>query len=114
MRNNVEIFTIFLIYFILTIFYIFQINKYKIVYHLFTNPLWFFSFIIIILWNIYIFKFNAIGLIQEDSSRLQDMKNATFHGAIGFIIALFAHIDVTIPVFWLILLITYHIGIKDI
>ena len=42
------------------------------------------------------------------------MKDATIHGIIGFIIALFAHIDITIPVFWLIVLISYHIGIKDI
>ena len=114
MRNNVKIFIVFLIYFILTIFYIFHTNKHKIVHNLFRNPLWVFSFILIVLWSIYILKFNAIGLIYEDSSRLEDMKDATIHGIIGFIIALFAHIDVTIPVFWLILLISYHIGIKDV
>ena len=110
MRNNVKIFIIFLIYFILTIFYIFKMNKHKIIHHLFINPFWIISFILIILWTIFVFKFNAIGLIDKDSSRLEDMKDATIHGIIGFIISLFAYIDVTIPVFWLILLISYYFG----
>jgi len=114
MGNNLEISIIFLVYTILTMFYIFHTHKYKLVQHLFSNPFWLVSFIIIILWSIYVFKFNAVGLLHNDSKRLQDMKDATLHGGIGFIIALFAHIDVTIPVFWLILLISYHVGIINI
>tara|TARA_Y100000389_G_C17444908_1_gene510956 strand:+ start:1774 stop:2106 length:333 start_codon:yes stop_codon:yes gene_type:complete len=108
MKNNLKLFLIFSLYIVLTTAYIIHKHKYKNIKALIADPFFIISLSMIILWIIYIYYFNGYGLINNE--KLYNIKTATFHGMIAFIIALFAHIDVTIPVFWLILLISYHIG----
>ena len=96
----------------MTLGLIFYKKKHIELLKLIKRPEWTISLIIISLWSLYILKFNAYTLLDETPQEKRKFKIATIHAIIAFIIALFAYIDLTIPVFWLVLFVVYYIG-KD-
>ena len=102
----------FVIYIILTLSLIIYKKKHIELIKLFFRPEWSISFILIIGWSLYILKYNAYGLLKEHND-LKKFKRATTHSIIAFIIALFAYIDLTIPTFWFVWIISFYIEKGD-
>ena len=63
----------------------------------------------IVLWSLAIFQFDGLNMFNKSSSTLKQLKKATIHGIIAFIIATLAYIELTTPTFWLVVLIAYYI-----
>lgn len=108
MNLNTDLHISFVIYIIFTLSLIVYKKKHIELFKLFFRPEWTISLILIITWSIYILKYEAYGLLQS-SDDLKKFKKATTHGIIAFIIALFAYIDLTIPAYWFIWLISFFL-----
>ena len=77
---------------------------------LLNRPEWTISIIIISLWSLYILKYDVYNLLDETPTEKRKFKKATIHALVGFIIAVLAYIDLTIPVFWLVWLVVYYLS----
>ena len=89
----------FILFLALTIFAIHHGKKYNLIYQSFNNPYWIISILIIIIWCTYIF-YNADNIDPREVV-------ATQAALVAFIIAYFAHLDLTISAFWLVWLVSY-------
>ena len=72
-------------------------------YHKFFIP----SLIIIFLWCIFVFVLKGHPFMNEKHPAVKTLEKSTHAGLFALIIALFAYIDIVIPVFWLVLLIHF-------
>lgn len=69
--------------------------------HLYNNIVWLVSFIFIIIWSVFILKFNGNSIFYKiDETHLEDYRTATKKAILAFIIAIFAFLEVTIPAYW--------------
>jgi hypothetical protein len=110
--TNTNIHLVFAVYVTLTGLLIVYKKKHIELIQLLLRPEWTISFIIIVLWSVYILKYDMFGYLNKDPDALKGFRAATSHGIIAFVIALFAYIDLTIPTFWFIWFISYYID-KD-
>ena len=99
-----------LIFFILlTTSLIIYRGKLNALIQLVTLPDWILSFLVIIIWCLYIFKFNAFNIFNKQPDELKNFRRATTHAIIALIIALFTHLGLTIPTFWFVLIVAYFL-----
>ena len=66
---------------------------------------------VIIIWCLYIFQFNAFNIFNKQPHELENFKRATIHAIIALIIAIFTYIGLTIPTFWFVLIVAYFIEV---
>lgn len=102
-HKKINLIISFILFLALTIFAIHHGNKYHLIYKSFNNSYWKISILIIIIWCSYIF-FNADNLDPREVT-------ATQAALVAFIIAYFAHLDLTISAFWLVWLVSYFFNI---
>ena len=100
----------FVIFIIMTLALMFYRKKHLKLLKLLKRPEWTISIIIISLWSLYILKYNANDSLDDLPKEKKKFKKATIHALVGFIIAVLAYIDLTIPVFWLIWFVVYYLS----
>ena len=77
---------------------------YKLIhYHKFFIP----SLFIIFLWCIFVFILKGHPFMNSNHPAIITLQKSTHSGLFALIIALFAYIDIVIPVFWMVLLIHF-------
>ena len=91
------------IFLLLTFRHLYLSNKYKKLIKLFLTPAWLISFIIIVIWCIYVFHFYN----ENDKEKI---KESTKKAIIGFIIAILSSLDISTTVFWLIFIVSYYLS----
>tara|TARA_B100001063_G_scaffold247188_1_gene291133 strand:+ start:6555 stop:6914 length:360 start_codon:yes stop_codon:yes gene_type:complete len=74
-------------------------NELSLLYDLFANPHWLFHTIAIIIFSIWILKYDGVGVFHE-KKHLERAKDAVKKAVIAFIIALCAYLDISTVVFW--------------
>jgi hypothetical protein len=67
------------------------------------------GFIIAIAWTIFILVFGGANYFTDDDEIYNSYIEATKHGVLAIIIALFAKIELIIPVFWLVWLVAFYL-----
>ena len=78
---------------------------------LITNPRWFSLFILSIIWSIYILVFKGKGMIKDnDKKTLERHIEATKKAIVALIIAIFAYIDITIAVYWVVWIMAFYLS----
>ena len=92
LSNNIPIIFVTL----MSIFQIYRNNKYQEIIDLFKNIKWLINFIIILLFLVYV-------RLSKNSKLISASKKAI----LGFIIAIFAYIDLTLAPFWIIFVLAY-------
>lgn len=90
---------VFLIF--LIIFIVIEGHKFKILKSDFKQPYFILNFIIVIIFS-FIMYFNPYDLINVSDKHRKDMKKATIHAFIAFMISLFAHLDLIYGSFFLV------------
>lgn len=95
---------------IFSIFTVYIAEEHTKLFKLFTINRWVITFIITIIWSVYILIINGIGLIPEyDTSKLHKYKNATCRAIIAFFIAVLVYLDVTLVAYCLLWVIAFHL-----
>ena len=74
-------------------------NELGLLYDLFINPHWLFHTLAIIIFSVWILKYNGVGVFHK-KEHLERAKDAVKKGIIAFIIALCAYLDISTVVFW--------------
>ena len=86
-----------------------EYSKIKIM-RLLKRPIWLLATSMIVLWSIIILVYNGktffIDINDEDLNKYQE---ATKKAILAFIIAVFAYIENTIPVYWLVWIIAFYL-----
>tara|TARA_B100000989_G_C19253622_1_gene349122 strand:+ start:79 stop:510 length:432 start_codon:yes stop_codon:yes gene_type:complete len=91
-------------------------NRYKVIklYDLFHDHIFFIpSLIFIIIWIFLLFIMEGYPIFQRNHPVLKLLKKSTNAGLFALVIALFAYIDIVIPVFWTVLLIHFIFNDPD-
>ena len=96
-------------YFSLLVLSLWKTRKYKLLLELLKNKLFLIHFIIILAFTYYVLKLNAVGfLIGPRDDHLDRLKDAVKKAFFGLVIAIFAYLDVTLPVYWAIVLAAFY------
>ena len=74
-------------------------NQLGLLYDLFFNPHWLFHTIAIIIFSVWILKYDGVGVFHRHE-HLERAKDAVKKAVIAFIIALCAYLDISTVVFW--------------
>ena len=91
----------FVVLVIYTVYKILTSKTHHKLKHLYNNIVWVVSSIFIVIWSIFILKFDGKALIFKiDEVHLEDYRTATKKAILAFIIAIFAFLEVTIPAYW--------------
>ena len=109
MINTTELHIVFIIYSTLTTLFILYEDKHYKLFKLFTRYEWILSFIFILVWSLYILQFNAFGYFNNKPEDLIQFKKATHHAILALIISIFAYLELIVPVFWLVLIVSFLI-----
>jgi hypothetical protein len=100
LRKETQIFIFITIILFISIY---QLDKGKKIFALFQNKSWLFNFIIIILFSVYI-----IDIQKENDTTSHKLKDAVRKGLLALIIAILAHLELTIAPFWIVFLLAYY------
>ncbi len=92
-----------IIFLLFTLLHLYTTGKYEKLIRLFITPIWFISFIIIVIWCIYVFKYHQ----QKGSEKV---KETTKKAIIAFIIAILSSSGISIAVFWFVWIATYYLS----
>ena len=96
-------------YFSLLVISLWKTRKYKMLLDLLKDKIYLLHLIIILGFTYYVLKLDAVGfLIGPKDDHLDRLKDAVKKGFFGLLIALFAYIDVTLPVYWAIVLAAFY------
>jgi uncharacterized membrane protein YesL len=103
MNNNFIVSSAIFLFF--SILHIIYCKKYLLLFNLIKNPLWMISFIIILIWCVFILYF------YDTYNKLYklNLKKATRHAIIAFIISILTYLDMRISIFWLVWLVSYYL-----
>ena len=96
-------------YFIFLAISLWKTKKYKMLLELFENKIFTIHLILIFAFTFYVLKLNAVGfLIGPKDDHLNRLKDAVKKGFFGLLIALFAYLDLALPVYWAIVLAAFY------
>ena len=96
-------------YFIFLAINLWKTKKYKMLLELFENKIFTIHLILIFAFTFYVLKLNAVGfLIGPKDDHLSRLKDAVKKGFFGLLIALFAYLDLALPVYWAIVLAAFY------
>jgi len=79
------------------------INRQKEIIELFKNPYWLINTVIIA-----IFSFYIINIKKGNDEETIKMQEAIRKGILAFMIAIFAHLELTIAPFWIVYALAYY------
>ena len=82
---------------------IYQLDKGKKIFKLFKNKSWLFNFFIIICFSVYI-----IDIQKDRNANSERLKDAVRKGLLALIIAILAHLELTIAPFWIVFLLAFY------
>ncbi len=88
---------------ILTIMAIYGRDRGHGIYKLFRNKIWLMNFMIIAIFSIYVMN------LEGHDEETEKVKDAARKGMLAFIIALMAHLELTIAPFWIVFVLAYYL-----
>ena len=87
----------------MTIFAVYRLDRGRKVYELFGNWSWLTNFILIAIFSMYVMS------IQGHSEEIDKVKDAARKGMLAFLIAIMAHLELTIAPFWIVFVLAYYL-----
>jgi len=88
---------------VMTIIAIYRLDKGRKVYELFGSWSWLVNFIIITVFSAYVMS------IQGHGEEIEKVKDAARKGMLAFLIAIMAHLELTIAPFWIVFVLAYYL-----
>jgi NADH:ubiquinone oxidoreductase subunit 2 (subunit N) len=72
------------------------------------NKYWLISFIVIIVWSLYVLVYQSDSKIYREENQ-EEAENSTKFALFGFLMSICHHLDMTIWIYWLIWVVSFYL-----